>query len=630
MAGIELVYSGTGRQLKYTLVLEPGADANHVKLRYRGATSVERTVDGRLAVHTPIKTLYEEKPYVYQDVNGQRVEVAAAYEIEAGAQADGQTYGFRLAEYRRDLPLILDPFFAYAGYIGDDDADAGHGIAVDGSGNAYVVGYTTASSNTSFPETVGLGQNVLSMDAFVAKINAAGSGFVYISYVGGFNHDTGYGIAVDGGGHAYITGYTASADSFPHGTGFGGLTSFDSTYNGGTGDAYVAKLNADGTALLYAGYIGGSDDEAGYGIAVDFSHNAYVTGGTCSDQTSFPDGDGLGALTGPDVTYNGGSGGFEYYCDAFVAKVNPEGNQLIYAGYIGGTNYDEARSIAVQSSGQAYVTGSTGSSQSSFPETLGPDTTYNGGGDAFVAKVKSDGSGLNYAGYLGGGGKDDGNGIALRRDLIVTGRFLSIVHTALVTGSTETHANLFPATIGPDTSHNGFYDAFVARVTSGGSGLLFAGFIGGSGYDVGNAIAVDSNGYAYVVGATSSDETSFPVKSGPDTTYNDNGDAFVARLKKDGTGLLYASYVGGSGGTNPNVLDDFGLGIAVDVWGNAYITGITQSDQTTFPDGNGFGTLGGPDTIYKGLDAFVVKIANFFIYIPWPWPFDAFERADAR
>lgn len=637
--GIDVVYSGSGRHLKYTMVLAAGADASLIRLRYRGATSVQRTAGGRLEVSTPVATLLEEKPYVYQDIEGRRVEVAADYVVEPATDAGGWSYSFRLGAYRRDLPLILDPFFRYAGYIGSSTDSVGEGVAVDAGGNAYVVGTTTISSSMSFPETVGVSGAVISMDAFVAKINAAGTGFVYVSYVGGLNGDTGYGIAVDEGGNAYVTGYTVSAGTFPHGLGFAGLTSVDSTFNGGTGDAYVAKLNPDGTALVYAGYIGGADDEAGYGIAVDPSHNAYVTGGTCSDESTFPDGDGLGALAGPDLTYNGGSGGAEYDCDAFVAKVNPAGDQLLYAGFIGGSNYDEASGIAVDPFGYAYVVGATASSQSTFPDIVGPDKTYNGGGDAFVAKVKVDGTGLAYAGYLGGGGKDEGNGIALRRDQTAVGQFIFLIYTPIVAGTAQTHATPFPTTTGPDTSHNGFYDAFVARVANNGSALLYSGFIGGSGFDVGNAVAVDNSGAVYVVGGTVSDQATFPEKSGPDTTYNGGGDAFIAAVNKDGSGLQYASYIGGNAMGNPNLLDDFALGVAVDVSGNAYVTGLTQSDESTFPDGDGFGTLAGPDKIHSGgRNAFIVKLGNL-VFIPGPWflgsawpPVDPadFESAAAR
>jgi len=608
--GIDLVYAGADRRLKYTLVVEPGADPAPIRFSYSGATSIEHLTDGRLAVHTPVRTLYEEKPYVYQEIDGQQVVIDAAYDLEP-AHADHQTYGFSLGEYNRDHPLIVDPTFHYAGYIGGDDTDTAYGVAVDSSRSAYVVGMTTAASDTTFPESAGPGPNVLSMDAFVAKVDPTGSSFTYISYIGGLNHDVGYAIDVDGAGSAYITGYTASSDTFPHGTGFAGITSFDSTYNGGFGDAFAAKLSPDGAAIVYAGFLGGSDDEAGYGIAVDSSHRAYVTGGTCSSQATFPDGDGIGALPGPDLTYNAGNGGAEFYCDAFVAKINADGDELVYAGYIGGAGYDEGHGIAVDGFGHAYVIGSTNSSQATFPDVLGPDTTYNGNGDAFVAKVRSDGSGLSYAGYLGGGGRDDGYGIALRRDLIASGNFISIVYTPLVTGRTESNATQFPTSVGPDTTHNGWYDAFVARVNSDGTGLVFSGFIGGSSYDVGNGIAVDSSDYAYVTGATSSSQATFPVKIGPDLTYNGNGDAFVARVNKDGSNLLYAGYIGGNGLNNPNVLDDFGSGIAVDSAGNAYVAGSTFADETQFPDGNGFGSVGGPDTSYKDYsDAFIVKIGN--------------------
>ena len=304
----------------------------------------------------------------------------------------------------------------YAGYIGGSGYDRGKGIAVDAAGNAYVTG-ETASTAATFPETVGpdLTHNGTT-DAFVAKVNAAGTALVYAGYIGGSSNDCGHGIAVDAAGNAYVTGETESTQAtFPDGDGFGTLTGPDLTYNGGATDAFVAKVNAGGTALLYAGYIGGSSGDSegntdyGRGIAVDAAGNAYVTGFTDSNEATFPDGDGFGTLTGPDLTYNGGSEGWG---DAFVAKVNSSGNALVYAGYIGGSSDDQGNGIAVDAAGNAYVTGQTRSTEATFPDgdgfgTLtGPDLTHNGGRDAFVAKVNAAGAALVYAGYIGGSGDD--------------------------------------------------------------------------------------------------------------------------------------------------------------------------------------------------------------------------------
>ncbi len=324
----------------------------------------------------------------------------------------------------------------YAGYIGGSSTDMGYGIAVDGTGDAYVAGYTN-STEASFPVTGGpdLTFNGGSYDAFVVEVNATGSGLVYAGYIGGSSEDKGYGIVVDGMGNAYVTGGTSStAPSFPV---VGGPYL---TFNGGSYDAFVAKVNAAGASLVYAGYIGGDGDDAGYGIAVDGAGNAYVTGYTNSDHPTFP------VAGGPDLTYNGGN-------DAFVAKVSATGSDLVYAGYLGGSDDDAGYGIAADGAGNAYVTGYTNSTEASFPVIIGPDLTYNGGDDAFVVKVDATGSNLVYAGYLGGAGDDTGHGIAVDGS-----------RNVYVTGQTASDQTTFPITGGPDLTFNGGCDAFVAKV----------------------------------------------------------------------------------------------------------------------------------------------------------------------
>jgi hypothetical protein len=265
----------------------------------------------------------------------------------------------------------------------------------------------------------------------------------------------------------------------------------------------VAKVNPDGTALVYAGFLGGSDSDYGWGIAVDASGSAYVTGVTFS--SDFP------AVVGPDTSHNGSF-------DAFVAKVNPSGTALVYAGFLGGSRDDRGYGIAVDASGNAYVTGRTRSSN--FPVVVGPDLSFNSNYDAFVAKVNPSGTALVYAGFLGGSGWDEGWGIAVDAS-----------GSAYVTG--WTYSSDFPAVVGPDTSYNGSADAFVAKVNPSGTALVYAGFLGGSGWDEGYGIAVDASGNAYVTGKTESSD--FPAVVGPDTSYNGGRDAFVAKVEAGGT-----------------------------------------------------------------------------------------------
>ncbi|HEX9688674.1 MAG TPA: SBBP repeat-containing protein, partial [Thermoanaerobaculia bacterium] len=331
----------------------------------------------------------------------------------------------------------------YAGYIGGTGTDRAFDVEVDSSGNAYVVG-ETSSGQSSFPETVGPSLiHSGGFDAFVAKVGADGTGLVYAGYIGGLGDDQGFGIAVDVSGNAYVTGSTTSSGgTFPAAVGP------DLSYNGGTADAFVAKVRSDGTGLDYAGYIGGAGTDEGNAIAVDAAGNAYVAGRTTSNQDTFPE------AVGPDLTHNGGS-------DAFIAKVrsnpnpneHPDGRGFDYAGYIGGANADLGFGVAVDVSGSAYVTGFTSSDQTTFPGIGGPDLTYNGNGDAFAAKVKSDGTGLDFAGYIGGAGSEEGHGIAVDAS-----------GDAYVAGFTNSTEVSFPVLIGPDLTLNLGNDAFVAKV----------------------------------------------------------------------------------------------------------------------------------------------------------------------
>lgn len=602
--GIDLVYYGTVNRLKYDFIVHPGSDPAQIKLSYRGADRVEVTREGRLAVTTPLGVFQDEIPKAWQEMGEKREDVSVGYALEAPhtrtaglsvnvnngtaqprgyPQHQGHVYGFTVGNYDRSRTLILDPeMLIYCGYIGGSGNDVGNGIAIDRARNAYVTGHTD-STRVTFPETVGPDlDNNGGYDAFVAKVNAAGTALVYCGYIGGSGMDYGNGIAVDDSGNAYVTGHTNSHEvTFP----VKGIL-LDRTYNGGDWDAFVAKINDTGTDLVYCGYIGGSGNDYGQGIAVDGSGNAYVTGYTDSTQATFP------IKKGPDLTYNGG----DY--DAFVAKIghvvflNIHTYGLIYCGYIGSIDWDQGFGIAVDGSGSAYVTGAS--------YLLDARRT-----DAFAAKVRADGTSLDYFCPIGGSGHDVGRGIVVDAG-----------GNAYVTGYTDskpTDADPFPVTVGPDLTYNGgTTDAFVAKVNEHGSKLLYCGYIGGVDFDTGMGIAIDGEGNAYVTGRTKS-SSGFPVRVGPDRTHNGGADAYVAKVRADGTGLVYCGYIGGVG-------EDVGNGIAVDGEGNAYVTGETGSKQT---DAILFPVTVGPDLTYNGgtADAFVAKIANTQdqknVVLPW-------------
>jgi uncharacterized repeat protein (TIGR01451 family) len=384
----------------------------------------------------------------------------------------------------------------------------------------------------------------------------------YSTYLGGTNNDQGLGIAVDSCGNAYVTGFTNSSLDFPTTTG-ALQTAF-----GGSRDAFVTKLNATGSALVYSTYLGGTDNDEGHGIAVDAPGNAYVTGFT--ESANFP----VTPLTAFQPAKGAG-------VDAFVTKLNPTGSGLVYSTFLGSNNTDQGSSIAVDALGNAYITGFTASA--TFPTTTGASqTTFGGVEDAFVTKLNAAGSGLSYSTFLGGTPEDRGLGIAV-----------DIGGSAYVTGFTV--SSNFPTTGGAfQTTFGGSRDAFVTKLNAAGSARVYSTYLGGTGIDEGLGIAVDIGGSAYVTGFTVS--SNFPTTGGAfQTTFGGVEDAFVTKLDAAGSGLSYSTFLGGTP-------EDRGFGISVDIAGSAYIAGVTAS--ANFPT-----TAGAPQTSFGGgEDAFVTKL----------------------
>jgi Leucine-rich repeat (LRR) protein len=455
----------------------------------------------------------------------------------------------------------------YCGYIGGSDEDVAYDIAVDGAGNAYVIG-STISTEATFPVLVGpdLTYNG-NVDVFVAKVNAAGTALDYCGYIGGSGNEGGIypylsttgGIGVDGSGNAYVAGYVRydSAATFPV---TGGP---DLIWNSGFYDGFVAKINADGTALDYCGFIGGTGDDLCDDIAVDHEGGAYVTGTTNSAPTVTPGDNKFPVLSGPFLTYGGG------YYDSFVAKINHTDGSLEYCGYIGGSKRDYGTSIAVDGAGRAYVLGYTSSTESTFPVLVGPDLIFNDdysnefSADAFVARVNASGSGLDYCGYIGGDEGDFPEGIA------VDGSY-----NAYVTGYTGSTEATFPVIGGPDLTHNNpsGNDAFVAKVNDSGSALVYCGYIGGLNGDEGYDIEVDGSGNAYIVGDTGSGPDTFPVIAGPSLTAEG---AFVAKV-------YYAETLATLGVTSPNGGESWIGGTAHDItWTSTGTIANVKLDYST-------------------------------------------------
>ena len=566
--GIDLVYYGNGQQLEYDFDLAPGADPNRIRLAFDGARDLTLDGQGNLVITMAGGVIVEHAPVLYQMDAGGRQAVEGHYVLTGRHEVR-----FAVGAYDAGRPLVIDPTLVYSTYLGGSGGDAGNRIVVDAAGNAYVTGQT---SSTNFPTTAGVFQTTLrgSQNAFVTKLNASGSGVVYSTYLGGSGSDSGQGIALDAAGNAYVVGDTTSSD-FP--TTPGAFQTRKPTA-GDAMNAFVTKLNAGGTALLYSTYLGGSGGvgELGTAVAVDSSGDAFVTGDTTS--RNFPT--TPGAL---QTTLRGSS-------NVYVTKFNANGTGLLYSTYLGGGMYDFGNGITINNAGNAFVTGST--SSGNFPITPGAyQSRLIDSSAAFVTKVNPSGTALVYSTYLGGS-----SGFLHYADAF--GIAVDAAGNAFVSGSTN---SVFPTTPGAfQTTAGAGYHAFVTKLNAAGSGPLYSTYVASTtGADHSVGLALDAAGNAVITGNTSG--TDFPTTPDgfqtmkPSNAMNTSG--FVTRLNAAGSALLYSTYLGGRAG-------DAGNGIALDATGNIYVTGSASSPD--FPTTPGaFQT-----TLRGGSNAFVAKFGG--------------------
>jgi hypothetical protein len=503
--GVDLVYYGRQSQLEYDFVVSPGADPRAIKLSFTGPLEVRLGAEGELLLNISDSEIRQIKPVIYQEVAGIRKEIAGGYRIDN--QGD---VSFEVGDYDVTRPLVIDPVLLYSTYLGGTGDDLGLVIAVDMDGSTYVAGVTTS---LNFPTTPAAFQPAFAggdTDVFVTKLNRTGTELIYSTYLGGSGLEgtvSAVGLAVDKNGNAYVTGNTTSTD-FPTTPGV-----FQPAFAGGPSDTpldtFVTKLNHTGTALIYSTYLGGSDGfDVGFAIAADKEGNAYVTGATNS--TNFP--------TTRDAFQPSFAGGF---ADTFVTKLNRKGTALLYSTYLGGSSsFDAGHDIAVDNAGNAYVFGPTGSAD--FPTTPGAFQPAFAGGssDVFVTKLNRTGTALVYSTYLGGSGFDGSNGIAVDEN--------GHAYAAGLTDSPN-----FPTT--PDAFQPAFAgggDVFVTKLNRSGTDLIYSTYLGGSGFDESNGIAVDKNGSAHVIGDT--DSPDFPTTPGTfQPAFAGSLDAFVAKIGRD-------------------------------------------------------------------------------------------------
>ncbi len=525
--GIDQIFYGTEGRLEYDLVVNAGADPARIRLAFDGATQLQLNDQGDLILQTALGPVTHRKPLVYQNIGAERRLIEGRYRVRGGE------IGIEVQPYDPSQPLVIDPFIIYSTYLGGSGDQFGAAIAVGSDGSAYVTGSVWSPD---FPTVNPVqGSNAGSTDAFVAKLSPDGKTLIYATYVGGNNSDWAYGIAVDSLGSAYIAGETTSAN-FPK------VAAAQSTLKGGD-DAFVAKLNATGNALVYSTYLGGNGFDYATSIAVDANKNAYITG---QASAGFPVKNAYKSTAPSDYP-------------AFVTKLTSTG-ALSYSTYLGGVDSETGYGIAVDSTGSAYVVGDTGSAN--FP-TKNPIAAYPCPG-IFVTKFSSTGTSLTYSTCIS-------DGQAQPWLFSPAGIALDAQKNAYIVGTTSSTAfpvvNAFQST---NRSTEGSNNAFVSKLNAAGSALVYSTYLGGSTADAAFAIAVDPNGSAYVTGASGSSD--FPLANPLSGVARGPGDiAFVTKFSPTGNTVAYSTYLGGTDGAQ------YGAGIAVDGNLNAYVTGDTTA-----------------------------------------------------
>ena len=520
----DLIYYGTGpRGLEYDLELAPGADPRGLRLTIDGVERVALDADGAAVLSLPGGgELRQAPPRAYQEgPGGERVAVLARYALDR----DG-SLGFDVGAYDRTRRLVIDPELLFSSYLGGSNSDGAVAVARDLGGNIYLAGYTLS---TNFPTVTPLqASNGGSYDVFVTKLYP-GHTLAYSTYLGGSAEDRATGIAVDADGNAYVGGYTYSTN-FPTSAPFQAASA-------GAPDAFVAKLNPTGSALVYSTYLGGTSSDTAYGIAVDSGGAAYLTGSTFS--AGFPTAAPIQAsLKGTT--------------DGFITKLNQAGSALVYSTYLGGGSDEVANGIAVDQVGGAYVVGWT--SSTNFPISRPLQAALSGSSDIFVASLDTAGAAFNYSTYLGGSGIDVGEAIAVDASF-----------SAYIGG--YTNSTDFPTRTPLQPAFGGTYDGFVSKLGPTGSALAYSTYLGGAFYDRVNGISVEG-GQANVVGYTES--FNFPTFTPYQASHGGGlDDGFLTTLTADGATLAYSTYLGGNS-------DDIAHAVAV-VQGHTLVAGTTRS-----------------------------------------------------
>jgi Beta-propeller repeat len=524
--GIDVVYYGSHDQLEYDFVLRPGADPHAIRLQFQGADRISLTGEGDLVVECAGARLVQKRPLLYQEdpLTSERRLVEGRYRLLAGSVVTVD-----VSHYNRSRPLVIDPVVTYATFLGGSATDQINAVTTDANGLIYVVGYTD-STNLSPTYNGVQGGNAGENDAFIAVIDPTkygGPSLHYLTYLGGADDDAATGIAVDSKGHLYVTGTTSSMNFPVAGNAVQTALALSTNETVFNPNIFVAEIS-EANGLLYSTYFGGTGGDYPYGIGLDAKGNVYVGGTTQS--TDFP------------VTSNAFAAVLWGPSDVFVVELNVNDTAALYATYIGGENADDGRGFAVSPSGLVYFAASTLSTE--FP-LAGRSYLYNLPGiESLVIGVMNPSiagnQGMVYATYFGGTNLDEVRGLALDSsgNVLITGWTLSSDFPTTATAMMSTYGgagNAFAVRVNPTAEPDAF--------------LLYSTFIGGTGGDVGYGITSDAKGNLYVAGYTLS--TDFPVTSDAALSrFGDGVEAFLVKFNPAvaGSGALeYGTYFGTTG-----------------------------------------------------------------------------------
>jgi hypothetical protein len=556
--GVDLVYHGEQGVLEFDFVVAPGASVASVAMKVSGSGDLSLTDRGELSIPTAEGVLLQPPPVAYQDEpNGERNTIRSRYRLLGGDKV-----GFEVSSYDVSKPLVVDPVLASASYIGSAGTDLVAAVSRDSADNTLIAGTTTSVDLATLGTYAGACASCPSAsDAFVTKLDATGTEVLFTTYLGGSGEDGAHALTVGADNTVYVAGNTTSSD-FPTVSPLVGR-------QGVASDAFVARLSANGNALVYSTYLGGLGDDDATAIAVTAS-GIYVAGTSLSPLLAGVDYVDTPPSPTPPLKPN---------ADAFVLKLASNGSAFDYGVFLGGSNIESAgSSLAVDSTGRAYITGTTASTD--FPIVpAAPGATCAGAAttDAFIARLDATGSYVDFATCLGGSSDDQGHGITLDN----VGNIYVVGHTSSAD---------FPS-VGSARAYSGGHDGFVAKFDAATGSLTYATVLGGAANDRILSVAVDGRATAWLTGITESSD--FPTARALESSMHSASDAFVARLDPTSDTLLFSSFFGGTSG------NDVATGISVG-GSSIHVAGVTTSSDLP--------TSGAAQKAYRGsMDGFVAK-----------------------